>query len=577
LAEGETLILTYSITATDSSDGLIDVETVTITITGSNDVPVISLANSDKDSAAFNENNAALQETGTLGLVDIDTRDVVEVSVFDVVAEGDTTGLLADQSTLQAMLTFAETNVIGTSSTSGVITWQFNSGTEAFDYLAVGERLTLTYTVRATDSQGATDDHNVVFVIDGSNDQPELTVAAAETFVEMADASAQVLTQQGTVTFQDADVSDTVSLSFISDQNILWSGGVLESSLAEKLVAGFELQGENLPATGEVDWTYQLDAEDFDFLAVGETISFSYTVSLLESQGAALSQTIAFTLVGTNDAPVLRPVSAMTFTDTAANDDFNDVSGSLEATDLDRNDTRTFAAVDQYDSAVRSGFDKAVDGSYGTLYLNSQTGAYVFAPDNQAINALTDNTEERFTFSVSDDSESVDQTLVINLVAANDTPDIIASVASTSYVETAADDNFIVTTGSLTGSDRDDNATAEYGIEGGSSDSSRDGFDQSLRGRFGTLYLNSVSGLYAYVPNDAEIEGLSEGDRELETFVLSRSDGSANATTRFDVWVTGAADQPIITEAGDSVELIETNSGLSSSGTFTVVDNDLND
>ncbi|HSG60871.1 MAG TPA: VCBS domain-containing protein, partial [Pseudomonadales bacterium] len=221
--------------------------------------------------------------------------------------------------------------------------------------------------------------------------------------------------------------------------------------------------------------------------------------------------------------------------------------------------------------------DKAVEGSYGTLYLNSQTGAYVFAPDNQAINGLTSNAEERFTLSVSDDSESVDQTLVINLVAANDTPDIIASVASTTYVETAADDNFIVTTGSLTGSDRDDNATAEYSIDGGSSDSSRDGFDQSLQGRFGTLYLNSVSGLYAYVPNDAEIEGLSEGDRELETFVLSRSDGSANATTRFDVWVTGAADQPIITEAGDSVELIETNSGLSSSGTFTVVDNDLND
>ncbi|MBX3421911.1 MAG: VCBS domain-containing protein [Pirellulaceae bacterium] len=46
--------------------------------------------------------------------------------------------------------------VIDGSSQTGTITWQFDSSTEAFDYLAVGQSLVLTYTIQVEDSQ-ATD------------------------------------------------------------------------------------------------------------------------------------------------------------------------------------------------------------------------------------------------------------------------------------------------------------------------------------------------------------------------------------------------------------------------------------
>ncbi len=48
-------------------------------------------------------------------------------------------------------------NVLDATELTDKLTWSFNSASEAFNYLASGESLTLTYTIEVTDSQGATD------------------------------------------------------------------------------------------------------------------------------------------------------------------------------------------------------------------------------------------------------------------------------------------------------------------------------------------------------------------------------------------------------------------------------------
>ena len=53
------------------------------------------------------------------------------------------------------MLTVDAGDVIASNATRGTIHWSFDSGSEAFDYLAAGESLTLTYNVQATDSSAA--------------------------------------------------------------------------------------------------------------------------------------------------------------------------------------------------------------------------------------------------------------------------------------------------------------------------------------------------------------------------------------------------------------------------------------
>ena len=74
------------------------------------------------------------------------------------------------------MLNVAQAAVISSSQTTGSLDWNFGSGSQAFDYLASGEQLTLTYTVRVTDSSGATADQPVTVTIVGTNDTPTITV-----------------------------------------------------------------------------------------------------------------------------------------------------------------------------------------------------------------------------------------------------------------------------------------------------------------------------------------------------------------------------------------------------------------
>ena len=155
LATGETLVLTYTVKAVDD-DGtpLSDTETVTITITGSNDAPVIT---DGPDTAGLTETNAALLTAGTLTVSDVDTSDVVTASVDGLVVSGTSNRLDAaapSDAALLAMLSVSPTAILDGTENSATLNWDFNSGTEVFDYLATGETLILTYTVKAVDDDG---------------------------------------------------------------------------------------------------------------------------------------------------------------------------------------------------------------------------------------------------------------------------------------------------------------------------------------------------------------------------------------------------------------------------------------
>src|SRR6185295_2588942 len=93
------------------------------------------------------------------------------------------------------------------------LSWSFASTPEAFDYLADGESLTLTYTVRATDGSAAFDDQSVTITITGTNDGPAITVGAGDSAADTLPETNAALATSGTLTVTDADVSDAVSAS----------------------------------------------------------------------------------------------------------------------------------------------------------------------------------------------------------------------------------------------------------------------------------------------------------------------------------------------------------------------------
>ena len=82
-----------------------------------------------------------------------------------------------------------------------------------------------------------------------------------------------------------------------------------------------------------------------------------------------------------------------------------------------------------------------------------------------------------------------------------------AAVNAPTYPDTAAFDTFPLVSGTLAAT-ANINAVITYGIVGGAPDTSLSGYDQSLTGTYGTLYLNTATGAYAFIPNNAAINAL---------------------------------------------------------------------
>ncbi|MEL6967445.1 MAG: FecR domain-containing protein, partial [Pseudomonadota bacterium] len=170
LAHGETLVLTYPVSITDDSgaDALANTfgsatttVNVVVTITGTNDQPQI-IATTDV-TEIIPETNAGLTTSGSFDIQDVDVTDVVLVTGVTVATSGQDTdagGAVPSNAALDAMFSVSSDatpqieQIIDGSETTGTIDWSFDSGGEAFDYLAVGESLVLTYTVTVDDGEG---------------------------------------------------------------------------------------------------------------------------------------------------------------------------------------------------------------------------------------------------------------------------------------------------------------------------------------------------------------------------------------------------------------------------------------
>ncbi|PSJ36959.1 hypothetical protein C7I36_16275 [Zobellella taiwanensis] len=251
-----------------------------------------------------------LRGTGLVSFGDLDDNDTVSLSVVgnnDMVWSG---GALSPELAAQLLGGFsipATVNAAAPGSTS----WSYAVDNVDLDFLAAGETITFSYTVTATDSQGATAEQVVSFTLIGSNDAPTLSVVDAAPLVEAIDGDRQALVSGGVIGYVDADVNNTVSIGFESNNDIVWSkqGGApvapLPEALRNLLVSGFDTGVVDAASSGQLAWTYRVPEANLDFLNQGDTITFSYTLTIVDSDGAASTEVITMTIVGTNDAPVV--------------------------------------------------------------------------------------------------------------------------------------------------------------------------------------------------------------------------------------------------------------------------------
>lgn len=287
--------------------------------------------------------------------------------------------------------------------------------------------------------------------------------------------------------------------------------------------------------------TYQNSAAEP--VAGSRTIQFVLT----DSAGGAVSEPATVT-VEVNSKPVITTLPIdISFTDTAAADDFSTqtgLSGSIAASDANADvlayGIQGASVADHTAGGVT--YDLARTGSYGTLYLDSTTGQYLFEPDNEAINASAIDGDENYTFTVTESGLAyppVTHDLTVGVAGVNDNPvSLMLSAGMVSVFDTAQ-----AIVGTLTSTDAD-GPSASYSITAITTPSGGNGaLDGSL------FNINSAN-LRATLPADLEtgsytitimVEDGSGGSltRDFTTTVDSALTVTSNSDTGDDATVTG--------------------------------------
>src|SRR4051812_693454 len=176
LSKNQTLVLTYNITVSDNHGGSV-MQTVKITVTGTDDKPVINMTPVATVTEQVNQTLSLSPDTAhvALNFTDDDlTNTGHTASVISASATGTTSGLLPGSlGTAELMAFFHVDNVVKNSGSSvGTINTTFTAPDLAFDYLAAGQQLNITYTVQLDDHAGGVSAQDVVVTVIGTNDKP---------------------------------------------------------------------------------------------------------------------------------------------------------------------------------------------------------------------------------------------------------------------------------------------------------------------------------------------------------------------------------------------------------------------
>ncbi len=578
LDDGESAVAQFTFTATDNGQPILsDDNTLTVTVTGSNDGPVaeVALIEGTEDSGVLTGNLEASDLDGDAltfgiqgstpdanGVTTVDVEGSVDgstVTIGQLVVQPDGSyAFTPDNDALQGLnvgdavtANFAFTASDGTETTSAVLEITLTGTDDGLVALAEtvegGEDAgTLTGNLEATDA----DSENLTFGLaageDGEGQYGSLTVNAdgsysfdiAEAAQALDDGETVIETFTYEVTSDDETTTETVTVTItgsndgpVATAETVSGGedaGTLTGNLDATDIEGddltFSLQsnGEGQYGTLSVnpDGSYSFDiAEAAQGLDDGESAVETFTYDVTDGD-VTTTETVTVTITGSNDGPV---ASAETV---AGGEDAGTLTGNLDATDIDGDDL-TFSL--QGDG----------EGQYGTLSVNPD-GSYSF-DIAEAAQGLDDGESavETFTYEVTDGDVTTTETVTVTITGSNDGP-----VASAETVAGGEDAGTL--TGNLDASDIDgDDLT--FSLQG-------DG-----EGQYGDLTVNA-NGTYSFAIG-AAAQALDDGESAVETFTYEVTDGDVTTTETVTVTFQGSNDGP--------VAAAETVSGGEDAGTLT--------
>ncbi|OOE35765.1 hypothetical protein BZG04_08475 [Salinivibrio kushneri] len=579
LSEGDIVSENFTVTASDGST-----QVIAITITGTNDDPVIS-----GQTRGNVIEDTTLATTGSLSISDADDNNAPSFS------DGNVSGQYGELSLV-----------------NGTWTYTLDNNSSVIQGLDAGDQVTDTITLTASDNT----QQDIVITITGTDDAPEVIGEFVGSVTEGNEGDAAV-TASGTIAISDVDgddnptfadttetgtygslelvdgtwtytldqsavqgldagdqVTDTITLtaSDNTQQDIVititgtddapdvsgeFVGSVTEGNegdppvTATGTIAISDIDGDDAPSFADttetgtygslelVDgtWTYTLDQSAVQGLDAGDQVTDTITLTASDNT----QKDIVITITGSEDAPDVSGEFVGSVTEGNVGDAPVTATGTIAISDVDGDDAPTFA-------------DTTETVTYGSLELVN--GSWTYTLDQSAVQDLDagDQVTDTITLTASDNTQ---QDIVITITGGEDAPDVSGEFVG-SVSEGDVGDAAVTASGTLSISDVDDGDAPTFA-------------DTTEAGTYGSLEL--VDGNWTYTLDQASVQDLDSGDQVTDTITLTASD---NTQQDIVITITGSEDAPDV--SGEFVgSVTEGNVGdapVTATGSITISDVD---
>lgn len=368
LALGETRTETFTVYVSDGRGGLATQE-ITVTLTGTNDRPELSIANAAQ---GIHEDTASVG--GTFAVQDPDS-DSGQNQTFHIeggsntpAADGTSPSDGSHSATGSTDATFTtDYGKLTLDPATGQWTYALNNASDKVQQLNAGETKVETFEVTVTDEHGATSTQTISVTITGTNDIPVIDTDQSNFHLDFKEQGVyqpsengdgntpttpggtgegqhQTGTLSGRIFASDADKENGAGSTEHDVNKLNFHVEHAGSSLTDG-GASTTVTGTGTPGTGDVVYAYTsaygtltfradgsyeytlnnknpgeagADGNAVNNLALGQTVTETFTVYVTDAQtGRSVPQTITVTINGTNDVPTLD----------LSNDNLNDLLG----------------------------------------------------------------------------------------------------------------------------------------------------------------------------------------------------------------------------------------------------------
>ncbi|MEE4014683.1 VCBS domain-containing protein [Roseibium sp. FZY0029] len=625
LADGETLTLTFDVKVSDRNwfpEGT-DTTQITITITGTNDVPTLTAV--DVSGSIVEGDPSTLSDTGSIEFTDLDLSDTPTATFAVKSVEGlDGVGLTPSQiANIQAG--FGLSADPGNAN-NGTINWSYSVAEEHLDFLAAGEKVEVVYTVTVDDGNGGVVDQDVTITITGTNDAPTIGNDISLNFVPIVELpgtedAGYVHSRSGVFEVHDPDtvVNPTNFEVIISEPNLTLASGagdILEmpgdiyASLTSKDTNFLIWTFDKFDDQGRVSYSYKVQDKAIDFLAEGDVLTIEYTLKVQDTHdpNSFVERPVTVNIIGTNDQPeILVEQSVLDF---AVDEDLNanpqnigELTGNIVVDDPDLGDTLYISVEGNGSPAYSEGdlpdgvdintlltagnFDftsgTALDNIFAVPKGEDGNVEFTYAYNGSAnLDWLADGETLTLTFDVkvSDRNwfpEGTDTTqITITITGTNDGP-VFSSGVFEGVIEEANTPAELETSGEVFFTDLDLSDTPEVTAQftsvepvAGSgftlTEDQKVAFANALTVQQTSGNANNGSATWTFAIAATALDFLAAGEQLEVKYLLTVTDDSGETDTReVMVVVTGTNDDPTILSADILGEVTE--AGVGESGT----------